>query len=124
NFSLSAIPSAPVVVNTNRTPDLPGAIANSQLKRFATNAWVTVTSTNDVNRTRQTVILTHGWDSSADYWPSNMAASLAGGGVTNANLLAWDWQTNANARLSMAFSRTPGEGRKLAQTLITLLGTN
>jgi hypothetical protein len=47
-------------------------------------------------------------------------------GISSANLLAWDWNENARTGLllSLAYARTPGEGRKLAQTLVTLLGTD
>ena len=126
NFTLAALPAPPVVVPTNRTPDPPAALATSQLKRFVSPAWVTVSNASDIDPAKPTVLLTHGWNSSADAWPSNMAASLLAGGVAGANLLAWDWRTNAGTGplLSLAFSRTSGEGRLLGQTLAGVLGSS
>jgi pimeloyl-ACP methyl ester carboxylesterase len=127
NFALAAIPAPPVVVPTNRTPDPPATLATSQLKRFDGKTWVTVTSTSDIDRAKPTVVITHGWNSSSDYWPSNTAASLLAGGVSSANLLAWDWRTNAGTEISLsglrrAFDPTPREGRLLAQALTNVLG--
>jgi pimeloyl-ACP methyl ester carboxylesterase len=124
DFALAVMPAPPVIVPTNRLPDLPAVLATSQLKRFVSPNWVIVTSASDIDRTKPTVVLTHGWNSSSDYWPSNTAASMLAGGVTDANLLAWDWRTNAGMglMLSMAFSNTRGESRLLAQTLTNVLG--
>ena len=124
DFALAAMPAPPVVVLTSRAPDPPAILATSQLKRFDGTTWVTVTSASDIDPAKPTVVLTHGWNSSSEYWPSNMAASMIAGGVANANLLAWDWRTNAGTGLllSLAFSHTPGEGRLLAQTLTNALG--
>ena len=126
DFALAVMPAPPVIVPTNRPPDLPATLATSQLKRFVSPNWVIVTSASDIDRTKPTVVLTHGWNSSSDYWPSNTAASMLAGGVTDANLLAWDWRTNAGTGLllSLAFSHTPSEGRALAQTLTNVLGMN
>jgi pimeloyl-ACP methyl ester carboxylesterase len=123
-FVLPAMPPPPVVVPTNRAPEPPATLATSQLKRFDGTTWVTVTNASDIDRGKTTVVLTHGWNSSSEAWPSNMARMMVSGGITNANLLAWDWRTNAGTgpRLLLASSRTPGEGRLLAQTLTNLLG--
>jgi hypothetical protein len=71
--------------------------------------------------------MTHGWNSGAQHWPSNMAANFIASGVeAKANVLAWDWSERAGTGLllSLAYSRTPGEGRRLAQTLTNVLGTS
>lgn len=125
-FALTPLPGAPEVVDTARPPDAPASIVNSQLKRWSGGAWVTVTGMADVNRAHPTVVLTHGWNSHPYIWADGMARNLVGSGVTEVNLLAWDWEDNADtgSLLSLAFSRTPGEGRRLAQTLTNLLGTS
>ena len=124
SFALAAMPAPPVVVPTSRPPEQPATLATSQLKRFVSPAWVTVTSASEIDRAKPTVVITHGWNSNPDDWPKTMAASLAAGGVTDANLLAWDWQVNAGTGplLSLAFCNTRGEGRLLAQTLTNVLG--
>lgn len=127
DFALAAMPAPPVVVATNRQPEQPAILATSQLKRFVSPNWVPVTSASDIDRAKPTVVITHGWNSSSEYWPSNTALSLIAGGVSGANLLAWDWRTNAGtdfslAGLKRAFDPTPREGRLLAQALTNVLG--
>lgn len=127
NFTLTPLPGAPNVMNTNRTPEQPTVILNSQLMRWVGNAWFAVASTGDLDLGKPTVIMTHGWNSSpTNAWPTNLATKMIAGGVTGANLLAWNWSKNAKTGLllSLAFSRTPGEGRKLAQTLTNVLGNS
>ena len=75
-----------------------------------------------VSRNRMTVVLTHGFNSSSDGWPTEMAAALTGK-VYNVNILAWDWRDNADTSdPSHSASRTPGEGETLAGELLYLLG--
>jgi len=127
NFTLTVLPGAPTVVNTNLSPVLPAALTNSQLMRWVGGAWITVSNSSELDLGKQTVIITHGWNSSAtNAWPTNLATKMIAGGVTDANVLAWNWSKNAKTGLllSLAFSRTPGEGRKLAQTLSNVLGNN
>jgi pimeloyl-ACP methyl ester carboxylesterase len=127
HFTLTALPGAPPVVDTTKPIETPRPIENSQLMRWVGNSWVTVTNTSDVNLAKQTVVMTHGWNSSAtNAWPTNLATKMIAGGVTDANILAWNWSKNAKTGLllSLAFSRTPGEGRKLAQTLTNVLGNS
>jgi pimeloyl-ACP methyl ester carboxylesterase len=126
NFSLTPLPGAPVVTPVTRPPEAPATIVNSQLKRWNGSSWVTVTSVADIDRAKQTVVMTHGWNSSADGWPADMAQNFFLSQANDAaNVLAWDWSDNADTGLllSLAYSRTPGQGRRLAQTLTNLLGT-
>lgn len=126
DFALTALPAAPVVVPGTRPPESPATLANSQLKRWSGGNWVTVTSLADVDRSQATVIMTHGWNSNPDTWADDVARNMVASGVSGANVLAWDWNENAGTGLllSLAYARTPGEGRKLAQTLVTLLGAD
>lgn len=130
SLALAALPAPPAVVPVTRPPEAPQPIANSQLKRWAgglDGGWVAVTSTADVDRNKQTIVMTHGWNSGADAWPKVTGRKfLLSDTDDTANILAWDWSDNAGTGLllSLAYSRTPGEGRRLAQTLTNVLGTS
>lgn len=127
NFWLTPLPGAPVVTPVTRPPEVPATIVNSQLKRWYGGSWVTVTSVADVDRAKQTVVMTHGWNSNPDVWADDMAGNFFLSQANDtANILAWDWRDNAGTGplLSLAYSRTPGQGRRLAQTLTNLLGTS
>ena len=84
-----------------------------------------------IDATKMTIVLTHGWLSSCDGWPSDMANALVNRGYgTNANIVAWDWRDNANlpgaiaAKLSASAVQTLSEGETLGAELIYLLGAN
>jgi pimeloyl-ACP methyl ester carboxylesterase len=71
-----------------------------------------------------TVVISHGWKSSISEWPMGMAAQLIAKGI-NANIVAWDWQQDANtARPTTAINKTEGQGNELADALATALGIN
>jgi pimeloyl-ACP methyl ester carboxylesterase len=69
------------------------------------------------------VVLTHGWASNSDAWPTQMAAALAKYG-SQFNVVTWDWRGNASEILSTAASRTVAEGTALGQALMETLGPN
>lgn len=76
---------------------------------------------------RPTVVMTHGWLSSPTVWAADMSTkmdkSLAAMG-REVNLVAWDWEFEANTLLSVATSRTPDQGVALARALISALPEN
>ncbi|MBT3191920.1 MAG: hypothetical protein HN341_05135 [Verrucomicrobia bacterium] len=77
-----------------------------------------------LSRNRMTVVLTHGWRSSSDAWPAEMAAALVAKGY-DVNILAWDWRDNAEsavAELARVAARTASEGEALGGELLYLLG--
>ena len=114
NFSLSGKPAAPVVVTAaNPPPVTTGTFPTGTLKKFDGNGFVVG---GPFDYSKPTVILTHGWNSDAAYWPTDMAKSMIAGGA-NANVLAWDWWQEANTNLSAATSATRREGEKLGQAL-------
>jgi pimeloyl-ACP methyl ester carboxylesterase len=71
-----------------------------------------------VDTSLPTVVLTHGYSSSAAQW-NDFAQHYPGAGTT-VNVVAWDW--NASSLLNTAASRTPDEGAGLGTTLVSLLG--
>ena len=80
-----------------------------------------------LNTNKMTIVLTHGWMSSSDEWPKDMALFLdIQGFSTTANIVAWDWRVNAIAPggLSISAARAPSEGEALGSELLYLLGAN
>jgi len=120
-FWLATNPAAPVTVAVHRAsePLATVTITNTQLKKFVGGAFVS-TYTNDASQ--MTVVFTHGWKSNPDAWARSMAANLVAGGVTNANLLAWDWWEVAGTfEPSLALNGVPDQGRRLGRALTNVL---
>ena len=88
-----------------------------------TNAQLKVLVGTAVDQNKMTIVMTHGWNSSSEAWPTPMAAALAQAYATKANIVAWDWRGNA-AQLSpaTAAARTVSEGSALGGTLMDTLG--
>jgi pimeloyl-ACP methyl ester carboxylesterase len=111
-------PPAPTTVPASATPSpaqvrIPGAAPSSaQLLSFGNPALV--------DRSRMTIVLTHGWNATAFDWPQAMANELKS--RCNANILAWDWHENSIQLLGVAASRTVAEGTALAEALMNTLG--
>ena len=56
-----------------------------------------VTNLSSVDSTKMTIVLTHGFNSSSQDWPTEMAGEMTRRGVPQvANILAWDWENAAN----------------------------
>lgn len=126
NVQWSSTLQTPVVLATNRAAST-GLVtrvtpSSAQLKVFSGGAF---TNSTNIHLDRMTIVLTHGWNSSPAYWPSNMAAQLASDGIT-ANILAWDWEDGAGTglNLDLALSRTCTQGEALGMALSDTLGTN
>jgi pimeloyl-ACP methyl ester carboxylesterase len=117
-------PPAPIVVPTNRPPVEPVLIpvTDTQLGVFSGSGFATGGA---IDPAKMTVVFTHGWNSNPEGWAEAMASNMVAGGVSNANLLAWDWHQAADTGpfLSRAFSATPRQGHKLGQALATTLGS-
>jgi hypothetical protein len=88
-----------------------------------TNAQLKVLVGTAVDRNKMTIVMTHGWNSSSEAWPTPMAAALAQAYASKANILAWDWRGNA-AQLSpaAAAARTVSEGSALGGAVMDTLG--
>ena len=117
---LGSTPTPPTVVQTNRTPSSAelGTQTSGNFKVFTNGAF-----TNGValDPSKKTIVLTHGWNSSSDDWPSNMASQFVAAGIS-ANLVAWDWSDDAKFDCSTTLSKTPWQGFLLGSNLLQNLG--
>ncbi len=111
-------PPTPATAQATQTPSAvqlkkPGVTPSSaQLLSFGNPALV--------DKSRMTIVLTHGWNATAFDWPQAMANELKA--KYNANVLAWDWHDNSLLLLSNAASRTVAEGSELGRALMNTLG--
>ena len=121
SFWLAGNPAAPLTVATNRTlePLATVTITGTQLKKFDGVGFV---STYTLDPSRKTVVFTHGWNSNPDLWAKSMAANMVASGVTDANLLAWDWREVAGTlEPSLALSHVCEQGDRLGLALKIVL---
>ena len=116
----------------------PTAPVSTQLKWFnaATNQFESVPAQSTLAG-KMTIVLTHGWKSSpsgtaaSPEWPIKMARALAPAYGGTANVLAWDWQTDAAGNPSGLASldpapvaaRTVPQGMALGNALMNALGS-
>jgi pimeloyl-ACP methyl ester carboxylesterase len=73
---------------------------------------------------KPTVVLTHGWNSSPEEWPKNVAQALVRKGYS-LNIVAWQWVVGATIDVldpSPSANRTPAEGVALGKSLLAQLG--
>lgn len=91
-------------------------VTSSQLRIWNGSTFATGLS---LDGSKMTIVLTHGYISSSDDWPTTMAQHLTGaGGVGGAaNVVAWDWHVAAASTPGLSYSSTRREGEKLALTL-------
>ena len=121
DFQLTIKPPPPTVVQTNRVPTSHevGSQFSGNLKVFTNGIFVSGIA---LNSTKKTIVLTHGWNSSSDDWPSNMASQFGTAGIS-ANLVAWDWRVDAKQDLPQtALLKTPAQGNALGTNLLQALG--
>ena len=119
--SMTTAGSTPPVALTTPPPP-PGT-----LKVFTASGQL-VDPAGAIDQNKKTIVMTHGWLSSPSEWPTAMRQVLKDQGHdANANILVWDWSTNASElRLWKAAGYTPKEGEALAQALMnpSALGPN
>jgi pimeloyl-ACP methyl ester carboxylesterase len=122
---LGVAPTPPTLVPTNRTPTSAeiGSQTNGILRLF-TNG--TFTNVFTLDPSKMTIVLTHGWNSSSDAWPLNMASNFVAAGIS-ANIVAWDWRYDATSDVSITGARTvllrtPAQGYALGTNLFQNLG--
>jgi uncharacterized repeat protein (TIGR03803 family) len=120
-----------VLVQTNRTPPAtaigpPTIPTNPNYFKVFTNG--NFQSGIALNPNKNTVVLTHGWNSSSTDWPHDMAQLIQQRiGSNTVNLVAWDWTTDATSsipNLGVIAAKTPGEGFALGTNLVAALGAN
>jgi len=120
-----------VLIQTNRTP--PATAIGSPTIPTNPNYFKVFTNGNfqsgiALNPNKNTVVLTHGWNSSSTDWPHDMAQLIQQRiGVNAVNIVAWDWTTDATSsipNLGVIAAKTPGEGFALGTNLVAALGAN
>lgn len=114
----------PTQPGTTNSAVLPPATLTAR-PRVPSNAQMRVyTGGGAIDRNKMTIILTHGWNSNSDDWPSELATALIAKGDA-ANILAWDWRDNAEEpEPATAAASTPSEGETLGGELFYLLGSS
>lgn len=117
---IGTAPTPPTVVQTNRTPSSTelGTQTSGNFKVFTKGTFVSGVA---LDQSKKTIVLTHGWNSSSDDWPSNMASQFVAGGIA-ANIVAWDWRDDAKFDCSTTLSKTPWQGFLLGSNLLQNLG--
>lgn len=125
DFALKAKPEVPELVETNRPA--PSAnivpITSDQLKIYSGGAF----TGGSMDREKMTVVFTHGWNSDPTVWATGMVAQMRAGGFTNANFVAWDWETAASSsvrKIVTVLNKTRGQGDALGQALTNALGVS
>ena len=113
-------PPPPAAAPTTQSP--PSALTAAP-RQPSTKQMVVYTGGGLLDPNKQTIVMTHGWKSSSSAWPTALKNALVAKGYdTNANIVAWDWQTNADTKSpSTAAARTPSEGEALGQQLLYVL---
>ncbi|MEO0515050.1 MAG: GH25 family lysozyme [Planctomycetota bacterium] len=112
----------PSVVQVDRTPS-PTLMTTA---RDPSSDQMVVLGDGELRNNRPTIVLSHGWNSQVDdHWPDELAALVDSRG-SDVNLVAWDWSDQADTGLlfSAAGSRTPQQGRALADALSDSLGSD
>jgi uncharacterized repeat protein (TIGR03803 family) len=115
-----------VVAQTNEPPPPPGkpTIPTNAIhfKVFSNGGFVTGIG---LDRSKSTIVLTHGWKDSSTIWPLEMANNIKLElGASTPNIVAWDWTAEANDALTSAANKTLGQGYALGTNLVAALGAN
>ena len=104
----------PSFAPSNPTPD--------SFMVFIGNDWE---SRGDVDPSKPTIVLSHGYNSGPQNWPKDMANTLQGVG---ANIVAWNWKDEAGNGSFVDLPLVAGvaitQGEALAKSLLETLGNN
>lgn len=112
----------PVSPGTTNSTEIPPEPLLSRPRVPSSTQLHVFTGGGTVDRNKMTIVLTHGWNSSSDGWPTALKNALLAKGYS-ANIVAWDWRDNAaEPEPATAAARTPSEGEALGAELIYLLG--
>ena len=97
----------------------------AQLEFFAAGSF-TANPPFPLDKSRMTVVLTHGWNSDPTGWATAMAALMVAKlGTAAPNIVAWDWRDTAKATFpGTPAAQTYGQGTTLGQALANALGPN
>ena len=127
-FQLVKFPPLPSMEVAGSTPavaaDVLDPLRGAKLRAFVEAGFAGDASS--ASPSWMTVVLTHGWNASADStedaWPKAMASALRAKLGSQVNILAWDWHDAASTLFIPPFERTPAQGLALGQELRRLLG--
>lgn len=122
-FVLSASPG-PAQVVVVPAPDFPPSQLTDVVK--PSSSQLRVLGDGQLQTDRPTFVLTHGWRSAVEgEWPVELASEI-GERFGNVNLVAWDWEGDADTGVlfTLAGSRTPAQGKALGDALLATLGTD
>ena len=129
---LSILPTARMLTMAETTPAvlIPPAL-QSQLKVYAGGVFTT-TPPFPPDRSKMSVVLTHGWNSSPEAWARNMATLIAGSVATVPNIFAWDWTSASKSTPCVSWQMdfvaaargTSDQGAMLGGALQTMLGAD
>ena len=129
NFALKPRPALPVSQVVTRTPEstqLPTPSpqpTSPQLKLWTGTGFGSLPSDTTSLRTKMTIVLTHGWNSSPIAWAQSMANGfVVSPGPNTPNIVAWDWEDQARTPftptgLINAMSKTGEQGEQLGAAL-------
>ena len=106
------------------TTELPPASLTARPRKPGNTNLIVYSGGGQVDRSKKTIVMTHGWNSSSDKWPRDMSNNLREKYDNCINILAWDWRDDAHDLLSYAKSRTCNQGEALGAELLCVLGGN
>lgn len=116
----SALAVAPPVIQVTRVPD-PELVRVSQPTSLQLEV---LNPGGQLNPTKPTVVLSHGWRDSPLGWVASVAQDLLSQ-HPDLNVVAWNWSIDAGTSfLPSAQSRAPAQGFTLGQALADTLGPN
>ena len=121
-------PSPPALQGATRLPGAnltaaPPRPPSTQLRLFNRNSRQFEAVPQQSLLGKVAVVMTHGWQSSADGWPKDIAQAMSEKYGENVLVFAWDWRTTAATILpTSAAHRTRAEGEALGAALISALG--
>jgi pimeloyl-ACP methyl ester carboxylesterase len=121
DFMLFPAPSTPELKVANSTPAFNAhptdPLEGAEMLVFDGSSFIpAIPDFLDTNK--MTIVLTHGWNDNADYWPLQMANTLAANQVLSvANIIAWDWRRAAGHGLGASHRNTIEQGRALGEAL-------
>jgi pimeloyl-ACP methyl ester carboxylesterase len=128
NFQLGIIPGLPDLRTANSTPpfrQLADPLEGAKLMVFDGNDFLP--NPGPLDKTKMTIVLTHGFEDASRNWPLEMAKILnANKAMSVANIVVWDWEKAANHSLGTSHGNTLAQGMALAKALLseTALGAN
>lgn len=129
---LTALPEPSPTQDVIRDPPISAigdvSVGTSSLRVFKNGSFSKTNSfaeDEEFSVSRPTIILSHGWLSSVENWPTLMASRIRNRlGPNSANILAWDWNVEADGSLVGRIDVAAVQGEHLGAKLRQELGDN